>query len=352
MNVLAAPRSLILLAILWIVPSLMGCGPGAQPDAPSGDGTEGNGASSAAAAAGERSLDAPPDLQVGEWWTVEVDPSLVGATFQTTLVVTETRDGQVTLGIPPEEFSHHFLVLHIPPLGDMDLSTMSWHVMWDDFEALRFPLEAGRTWEADFHGNDVVAEVTEVDGHRAHVTMTGDGERIELTYDAEMGMITDFREDALLLNFRVLDHGFDYRGPVMSFQEIRLGLMERGPAEPADPETGEGAERTATVEVESGHSHGSLSLVVWNRGVEDEPGEYRIVATAPDGTVLEESFETAPGSPSVVPASFGHDVVDGTWQIDFYRNGPAGLLVELFTYDLTEMVFGADGPTVVAGSGR
>lgn len=352
MNVHAAPRSLTLLAIFWILPSLAGCGPGAEANVSDGDGVQDDASSTSPASVSERSLDAPPDLQVGEWWTVEVDPTLVGATFQTTLVVTETRDGQVTLGIPPEEFSHHFLVLHVPPLGDIDLSTMSWHVMWDDFEALRFPLEEGSSWEADFHGHDVVAEVTEVEGHRAHVTMTGERERIELVYDAEMGMITEFREDALLLNFRVLDHGFDYQGPVKSFQEIRLGLMERGPSEPADPETGEGGERTATVEVDSGHSHGSLSLVVWNRGFEDEPGEYRIVATAPDGTVLEESFDVAPGSPSVVPASFGHDVVDGTWQIDFYRNGPAGLLVELFTYDLTEMVFGADGPTVVAGPGR
>jgi len=317
---------LILVAMLW---GLAGCDP-----AP-GEGMEGPDARAAGVVA-DRSLATPPELQVGEWWTVEVDPTLVGATFQTTLVVTDRGDGRATLGIPPEDFSHHFLVLHIPPLGDLDLETFAWRVMWDDFEALRFPLEPGRTWEADFHGHDVTAEVTGVEGSRAHVTLTGERERIELTYDAQVGMITEFKEQALQLNFRVLDHGFDYAGPVKSLSGIRLGLMESGPAQPADLATGESGEATASVDVQSGASHGSLSLVVWNAGTEEEPGHYRIVATAPDGTTFEESWETEPGSPSVLPASFGHDVVDGTWTIDFERNGPARLLVELFTYDLTE----------------
>lgn len=287
-----------------------------------------------------RTLAAPPDPLVGEWWTVEVDPELVGATFRTTLVVTEREGGRATIGIPPEDFSHHFLVLHIPPLGDIDLETFAWRVMWDDFEALRFPLELGRTWEADFHGNQVVAEVTGVEGSRARVTMTGERERIELTYDAALGMITELREDALKLGFRVLDHGFDYEGPVTSLRGIRLGLMESGPPRPAHPASGEGTRATSTVEVRSGASDGSLSLVLWNLGAEDEPGRYRIVATAPDGATFEETFETTPGSPSVLPASFGHDAVDGTWRIDFEREGRGALLVELFTYDRTDVRLG------------
>jgi hypothetical protein len=295
-----------------------------------------------------RSLAAPPDLQVGEWWRMEVDPDLVDPTFEVTLVVTDVEDGRATLGIVPDGFSHHFLVLHVPPLGDLDLATMAWHVMWDDFEALRFPLEEGRTWEADFHGNDVTAEVTRVEGNRAWISYSGEDE-IEAVYDADMGMITEFSEERLLLSFRVLEHGTGYEGPVRKMNQIRLGLMERGPDEPADEAAGHSGRRTATVEVDSGSSDGSISLVVWNRGFEDEPGRYRMVATAPDGTVLEETFETEVGSPSVIPASFGHDVVDGTWQIDFERDGPAGLLVELFTYDLVELELGAGGAVVARG---
>jgi hypothetical protein len=271
-------------------------------------------------------LTAPPALQVGDWWEVEVDPTLVGATFPATLVVTHVEDGKARFGMTPETFSHDFLVLHVPVLGDVDLATFAWRVMWDDFEALRFPLEVGRRWSADFHGTDVEAEVTRLEGSRAWVTLEGNGERIELVYDAEVGMITDFREEALQLNFRVIGHGSGFQGEVLSFAGIELGLMQGGPAE--NP-----GRSQLTAEVTSPGSHGSLSLVVWNRGVEGEGGRYRVRATAPDGAVFEHTFETGPGDPSVLVRSFGHEAVQGSWQLDFEREGPARLLVELFTYD-------------------
>jgi len=284
-----------------------------------------------------RTLAGPPAPEVGEWWTVEVDPQLVGATFPTTLVVTDRSQGRVGIGIPPEQFSHDFLVLHIPVLGDLDLATFAWRVMWDDFEALRFPLEPGRSWSADFHGRDVEATVTGVDGDRAFITMIGDGERIELVYDARLGMITEFREEALKLGFRITGHGFDYAGPVLALSGIELGFMQGGPSESAGPHdhgTGEAGTSTATLEVATNGSHGSLSLVVWNVGFEDQPGTYRITATAPDGNTFEETFELAAGAPPVSVTSFGHESVQGTWRLDFHRGGPARLLVELFTYDL------------------
>ncbi len=295
--------------------------------------------------AGEgRTLTAPPDLVVGEWWSVEVDPALVDATFPTTLVVTHREGDRARIGIPPNDFSHDFLVLHIPVLGDLELTTFAWRVMWDDFEALRFPLEEGREWSADFHGFDVDAEVTRVEGSRAYVTMVGEGQRIELVYDADMGMITDFREEALQLAFRVTDHGFGYAGEVLSPAGIELGMMARGPAVPAahhgDAETmGDAAGNTPgntseSVEVDTDGSHGSLNLVVWNQGTESEAGRYSITATAPDGETFDGVFEVEPGSPSVLVQSFGHDSVRGTWRLDFHRGGPAGLLVELFTYQL------------------
>jgi hypothetical protein len=324
-------------ALVAMAVGLAGCGPAA--DAP-GAGGESRAASSALAS---RTLEAPPDLQVGEWWTLEVDPTLVGATYPTTLVVTGRTGDQATIGIPPAEFAHDFLVLHVPPLGDLDLNTFAWRVMWDDFEALRFPLELGRTWTADFHGRDVEAEVTAVEGHRAHVTMIGDGERIEFTYDAEIGMITDFREEALGLAFRVTDHGFDYAGEVMTPSGIQLALMESPAGAPTHHE-GDARGVSTSVEVDTGGSHGSLSLVLWNVGYENRDGTYRITVTAPDGTTFEERFEGPERGEAVAVQSFGHDAVTGTWQVEFERDGPAGLLVELFTYDLTEgRVGGADG---------
>ncbi len=287
---------------------------------------------------------------MGEWWTVEVDPEFVGVVYPTTMVVTRRTEDQATLGVPPDQFSHDFLVIHVPPLGDLELGTFAWRVMWDDFEALRFPLEVGRSWSADFHGRDVEAEVTAVEGNRAFVTMTGEGQRIELTYDADWGMITDFREEALGLAFRVTDHGFDYQGEVLSLSGIQLGLMETaagaaahhaaatGNTPSGGGNAGSGGTRpplSSRVDVDTGASHGSLGLILWNVGHEDTPGSYAITATAPDGTIFRERFEITRGGASVDLASFGHDAVDGTWELEFEREGPAGLLVELFTYDLT-----------------
>jgi len=336
----ALPRAAIGFGGLVVLAALLvGCGPSGE------------------ASVALRSLDTPPDLKVGEWWTVEVDPELVGAVYPTTMVVTQRTGDRATLGVPPDQFSHDFLVIHIPPLGDLELGTFAWRVMWDDFEALRFPLEVGRRWSADFHGRDVEAEVTAVEGNRAHVTMVGEGQRIELTYDADWGMITDFREEALGLAFRVTDHGFDYQGEVLSLSGIQLGLMETaagvaahhatatgGPASGGgSADSGEARRPLSTrVEVETGASHGSLGLILWNVGHEDAPGSYEITAIAPDGTTFRERFEITRGGASVDLGSFGHDAVDGTWELEFHREGPAGLLVELFSYDLTRVML--EGP--------
>jgi len=319
---------------MLLTTALLGCG-AAAGEAPQG---------AAASSATERTLQEPPDLQVGEWWTVEVVPALAGATYPTTLVVTGRTGQRASIGVPPAAFSHDFLVLHIPPLGDLDLETFGWRVMWNDFEALRFPLEPGRSWAADFHGREVRAEVTRVDGSRAYVTMEGRGERIELIYDAEVGMITDFREDALGLAFRVTGHGFDYRGDVLAFSGIELGLMASPPrAAPPSSEAGM-TDGGSSVEVATGGSHGSLSLILWNVGTESEPGSYRITATAPDGATFDERFEPRAGDPSIAVRSFGPTAVNGTWQIRFEQGGPAGLLAELFTYDRTTLELGGGHP--------
>lgn len=157
-------------------------------------------------------------------------------------------------------------------------------------------------------------------------------------------MITEFREEALGLAFRVTDHGFDFPGEVMTPSGIQLALMESPAGAPAHHE-GDDAPGTGTsVEVDTGASHGSLSLVLWNVGHENRDGTYRITVTAPDGTTFEERFQGPERSQAVAVRSFGHDAVTGTWQVEFERDGPAGLLVELFTYDLAVgRVRNADG---------
>ena len=291
----------------------------------------------------DRSLDAPPDVQVGEWWTVEVYPEYFHGTHETTVVATERAGNTATFGMAADEFSDDLFVFHIPPMGEINLDTFAWMVMWDDFEALRFPLEEGQSWTADFHGYDVEAEVTGVEGNKAYVTMTGEyettgeEERIELTYDAEKGMITQFEEEAIGLNYRVTDHGFHYEGRVKTPRGIELAMLDARPAEAMEAlghSVEEGA--SSTIDVDVNATHGSLGLLLWGTESPEEAATYHITATAPDGTTFEETFAVGPGDAPSALTSFNHDQVNGTWEIEYESDGPGVFGVEMFTYELNE----------------
>jgi len=325
-------QATFLIAALVLI--AFGCTPAeAPPDEDAG----------AATSAEDRTLAAPPDLQLGEWWTVEVRATHADATYRTTMVVAERGDGTATIGIPPEEFTHDFLVLHIPPLGDVGLDPFSWMFMWEDFEALRFPLEQGRAWSAEYHGLPVEAEVTGVEGTTATVTMAGTMDdfaaHLELTYDAETGMITRFQDDDFLgTSFRVLDHGFGYEGPLRTPTGIELGFYAAGVTdEDGHHQLFLHEETVTSMEVQTRGSHGSLGLVMWNVGHEEVRGTYRVAAIAPDGTRFEETFTATPDAPPFALRSFGHDVVGGTWEFEFEGEGPALFGAELFTYDMEEI---------------
>ncbi len=316
-----------LLAVAVLSGGILGCAEAEPPiDAAVAALTEG------------RSLDVPPDPRTGEWWRIEVSSGLSGTSYETTLVVTDRAEGTARFGMPDSDFRHDFLVLHIPPLGDIDLETFAWRVMWDDFEALRFPLEPGRTWSADFHGYDVEAEVTRVRGNRAYITMVGERDRIELVYDARRGMISELQEEALGLGFRVVDHGFDYEGLVKTPVGIELALFDSRPSRGV--QHGGHEPPTSSVEVERTASHGSLGLVLGAYDREAASGTYRIAATAPDGSIFEESFTPRPGDPPLSLSTFGAEAPAGTWQIEFHREAPGSLIAELFVYDLVETRLG------------
>ena len=325
-------RLTLLLGLVFASIGLAGC-----EEADPADRSPGSSAGEA------RSLDEPPELQVGEWWTMEIDADLAGAEYQATVVVTDGDEETAVLGTAADDFSHDFFVVHAPPLGELHLETFAWHVMWDDFEALRFPLEEGRTWMADYHGSDVEAEVTGTENGIAHVTMEGEEEQIELAYDADRGMVTEFRSEALQLGFRVTDHGFDYEGRVKTPTGIELALFEGWPPQEEAEEEEEhhvpeqdGPEISADVDV--GASQGSMGLILTNDDA-DEDRSYRIAATAPDGTVFEKAFSPPANGPPLLLESFGHDVVDGTWELEFDPE-VRGALAELFTYDLAETRLG------------
>lgn len=295
-----------------------------------------------------RTLESPPDLQVGEWWTIEIfDPS-TDARYEGTFVVTDRTGEQATIGMPADEFQHVFFIFHLPPLGDLQLDTFAWNVMGHDFKALEFPLEKGREWTTVFHavdyGWEVQTEVTTAEDGKAQVHMVGENVLIDLTYDAETGMITQFQETAFGLSFEVTDHGFGHEGPVKTPSDIDLGFVDGRIAGAADTTLQPGSP-VFTLDVDQDRSHGTLALMavdaVQQITGEGLPGVYRAAVTAPDGTTFEHTFTVMPGSPALIAELHGHDSVTGSWELEFETGGPGAVAAELIVYNLEEETLGS-----------
>lgn len=288
-------------------------------------------------------LEAPPDLEVGQWWTIEAVSALDGAVHTGTFVVTDRTNDTASFGMTSDTFDHVFFILHLPPLGVVDLSTFSWNVMGHGFDALSFPLQEGKEWETVFHGReygwDVKAEVTKVEGQRAMVEMIGDNVLIKLTYDAGIGMISEMDAQGYGVRYEVKEHGFGYEGPVktplgidLGFFEGRFGVLNEM-LQPGVP--------FAEVGVSKGVPHGTLAFLVSGIADAGPPGVFHAKATAPDGTVFEHTFTPMPDEPRFLTELYGHDAVEGTWQLELAGLGAGLVAAELIVYDLVESVLTA-----------
>lgn len=325
----------VALAMMLLVAGLAGCIQADPSDEPAS--REGQ----------SRTLSSPPDLQIGEWWTIEIFDPATDTLYDGTFVVTDRSEQRATIGMPTHEFQHIFFIFHLPPLGDLQLDTFAWNVMGHDFKALEFPAQEGHEWTTVFHavdyGWEVQAEVTKVEDGKAHVHMVGDNVLIDLVYDAQTGMIIDFQESAFGLSFKVTDHGFGYEGSVQTPTGIDLGFVDGRIAGAVDPFM-QPAPPVFTIDVAQDRTHGTLALMVFDvfQDVigEGTPGVYRAAVTAPDGTPFERTFTIMPGGPGLVAELYGHDSVKGTWEIEFETAGPGAVMAELIVYDLIEAELG------------
>jgi hypothetical protein len=259
-----------------------------------------------------------------------------------TVVVAERTDETVTLGLPASEFADVFQIIHLPPLGSVDADTLSWHVMYDRFQPLVFPVERGQEWTTQFHGAELDAEVTGAGNGTVTVTMTGPNERAERTYDAVVGMVTNFEPEGYGTSFEVTDHGFGYEGPVKAPTNKALGFLT-GRAAGAVGAGLEPAAPVETVEIDREAAHASLALLAGSlTPTGDNAGAYRAAVTAPDDTTSEQTWTPTPQASQPQPAFFHHDTVQGTWQLEMEAGGPGYVLAGLITYDVTEVTLGAD----------
>lgn len=285
-----------------------------------------------------RTLDAPPDLQVGEWWTFEATWAFGGSSYEGAIVVTERTDEAVHLGVSDDTPLHDVLELHVPPVGIVPLETLAWNVHGAAFEPVRFPLESGQSWTSEWGptGDEVQVEVLEAEGATAEVKAVGQNTHLEYTYDEEQGMITRFQ--APEGTFEITDHGVGYEGEArtpthvdMDFFGGRLaGVVDLGASFPTPGPPVESAELDRDI------SHASVGLFLGNYPVDGPAGLYRVAATAPDGATFERTFAQDPTGPGSVMDLAGHDAVQGTWEFEYAAGGAGVAAVEIVGYDLHE----------------
>lgn len=318
----------ILCTMLLLTAALGGCiGAGETPADPAGT----------ASADETRTLGAPPDLQVGEWWTFEATWTFGGSSYEGTLVVTERTEEGVHLGVSGDTPLHDVVELHMPPVGIVPLETLAWNVHGSAFEPLRFPLEAGESWTSEWGptGDEVQVEVIQAKGSTAQVKAVGQNAHLEYTYDAEQGMITSFQ--ASEGTFEITGHGVEYEGQARTPTEVDMDFFGGRLAGVVDlaafPAPGPPVE---SAKLDRDVSHASVGLFLGNYPIDGPSGLYRVAATAPDGTTFERTFAQDPTGPGSVMELAGHDAVQGTWEFEYAAGGAGVAAVEILGYDLHE----------------
>lgn len=279
-----------------------------------------------------RGLDQAPQLREGEWFEVEVTNQLDdGATYEERLVVLDERNGSYVVGTPTDGSPAPLLILHLPGLGLVDRSTFGYEAHDVLFEPVQFPLEKGRTWETEWYTGAMDAEVVETDGSTAEIELVGENTRINVTYDARLGLPAKV-EIPGYGSYEVTDHGFEHAGAVEAPVGRDLVILNGriGPA--LDPSLQPGPP-VESVDVEEGYDRMTLALVLGNLVVEDTTGVYRASATAPDGTTYEATFTPTPDD-QVQISPHVHEDPAGTWDLEYEAGGPGVAVVEAVAYDV------------------
>jgi hypothetical protein len=303
-------------------------------------------------AAGGRTLDAAPQWRLGEWWTYRMTDGFTGGSYEFTRVVAgeDRAAGNYLVGFPVNEFNNDVMLFHIPGFGDIRQSDLSYETHDAVFQMLDFPLEDGKTWEAEFEGTGLgTAIVAAGDDGTATVELITQGYNVVGEYDAGLG---EFRSmtinNGTYAEYEVVGHGYDFRGLVrvphahdLIFIHGRLaGAADVGPnPEMQAPVVGIGLSTspTETVTIADGYDRAAFIIAVGGGagfGLPPAVGYFQETVTAPDGSVYQETLtpaDVAAGTGLKVTA-FGHDFPEGEWNLQHVAAGAGIAFVEGIGY--------------------
>lgn len=292
-----------------------------------------------------RTLDAAPDWKSGEWWKVKLVDQFTGSEYEGMRVVTGEEAGNFLVGMPADEWRNELMVMHIPGFGEIQKDDLSFEIHDARFAPLNFPLTMGKTWETEFEGRAVNAEVTSVEGQKAtvHLVSPGEGQPnddITVTYDAGIGEIVHY-EGIGYATYDVLGHGFGFEGIVtvphmhdLIFVEFRLaGVLTAGSIQGFDVQP-----PMDTVEVDSTYDRVSFAIILGTvlPDYNGPPAYYNEKVTAPDGTVYEDT--ALPTEPGLKIRFYQHDQPGGTWKFEHVAAGPGIALTEGIAYHVYDVV--------------
>lgn len=276
-----------------------------------------------------RTLLEPPLWKQGEWWKIRLVDGFQGSTYETTRIVAGQEGDHYLVGMPSDQFSDDFMVMHIPGFGQISKDDLSFETHDVPTQVLRFPLVDGDGWETAFEGGVITTNVFVESETRARIQFTG-SQTGNATYDALVGEVVRYEQEDYA-NYEVIDHGFDYSGVVtvphqhdLIFQHFRIaGLLTGVPSAPA-------TSITDTVTVDSTYDRVSAAIIAGGLSP-DAPGGYlQEIATAPDGKVFE--MTVMPIETGFVVHTFSHLNPGGSWTFEHRALGPGFIGAEGIAY--------------------
>lgn len=318
----AAALALALVAAGCLGGNPAGPQPGSAAQAPEdGGNTTAQGAQPAAA--GENAtLAEPPDWDAGDWWQVQVTSEVLGDTYKVRRVVAGTVDGDYRVGLAP--FSNPVVFGHLPGVGNVRRSDLSFLVHGERFQPLDFPLKEGKTWTTTYLGTEYEATVNATDGTTATIRyeeVDGDG-AMAAVYDARVGALTQI-DGPLGTEVQVTDHGTNHTGEVVVSYDRAQRLDGRFAAafdfgaEPAPP--------VGSLDVPGKYDRASVALLLGGFG--GAPGVYREEATGPNGT----SYAATSTGEAKIKLDLSRSP-SGTWETRHAAGGAGYAATELILY--------------------
>lgn len=285
-------------------------------------------------------LHAPPQWEIGDWWTVEVSTPLIEDTVTVTRVVTGTEAGDYLVGMPKDAWDERGLILHVPGLGGVRQEDLSFEVHDARFQPVQFPLTNETTWTTAYEGDPVDASVTVNPDGTADIDFCC-GPNIQATYDPTIGALSTFNLDEGFISYTVTDHGegFDRTVTVPHGHDLvflngrAAGLLDVASLEPAPP--------TGEVTLADDYDRVSFMQMAGPLGVVEQPASSHYIerTTAPDGTLFETT--NPPTSTGLTLAFYEHEDVGGTWTFEHVAPGPGIAFTEGIGYH----VFDVDMPS-------